>query len=241
MNIAVIFAGGVGKRMKSTGMPKQFLKIDDVPIIVHTLQKFQESNDVGAIVVACVESHIEYMKDLVSQYNITKVKNVVKGGKTGQESIYNALKAAKKISETNEDIVLIHDGVRPIIDSDLIKRNIENVKKYGSAISSVAQKETTILVDNEKKYIESVTPRDVTYIARAPQSFFLKEILENHEKARIEGKNDYIDSASLMRHYGKNLTIVECDSDNIKITTPDDYYIVKAILEAKRSKEVLGV
>lgn len=241
MNIAVIFAGGVGKRMKSTGMPKQFLKIDDVPIIVHTLQKFQESNDVGAIVVACVESHIEYMKDLVSQYNITKVKNVVRGGKTGQESIYNALKAAKKISETNEDIVLIHDGVRPIIDSDLIKRNIENVKKYGSAISSVAQKETTILVDNEKKYIESVTPRDVTYIARAPQSFFLKEILENHEKARIEGKNDYIDSASLMRHYGKNLTIVECDSDNIKITTPDDYYIVKAILEAKRSKEVLGV
>ena len=118
MNIAVIFAGGVGKRMKSSGIPKQFLKIHGVPIIIHTLQKFQECKEVDAIVIACVASHLTYMQELVEQYNINKVQKIVKGGKTGHQSIYNGLIAAKQISKTDKDIVLIHDGVRPIIDSE---------------------------------------------------------------------------------------------------------------------------
>lgn len=240
MNIAVIFAGGVGKRMRSSGIPKQFLKIHGVPIIIHTLQKFQECKEIDAIVIACVASHLDYMQELVEKYNINKVQRIVKGGETGQQSIYNGLIAAKQISKTDKDIVLIHDGVRPIIDSELICKNIASVKKYGSAISSIPQKETTIMLDNDKKYIENVTKREITYIARAPQSFYLNELLECHEKAKKEERFDYIDSSSLMMHYGKKLVVVECNTDNIKITTPDDYYIVRAILEARESMQILG-
>lgn len=241
MNIAIIFAGGVGRRMKNTGIPKQFLKIHGLPVIIYTLQKFQECKEIDAIVIACVETHLEYMQELIEQYNITKVKRVVKGGKTGQQSIYNGLRAAEEISKTDKDIVLVHDGVRPIIDSKLICKNIESVKRFGSAISSVPQKETTIIVDGNKQYIENITNRQITYIARAPQSFYLKELIACHEKAKLEEMYDYIDSSSLMMHYGKKLAIVECNTDNIKITTPDDYYIVKAILESKESTQILGV
>lgn len=241
MNIAVIFAGGVGRRMKNTGIPKQFLKIHGVPVIIHTLQKFQECKEIDAIVIACVSTHLNYMQELAEQYNITKVKKIVNGGETGQQSIYNGLIAAKEISQTAEDIVLIHDGVRPIIDSGLICNNIKSVKEFGSAVSAVPQKETTIMVDESKKYIEDITQREITYIARAPQSFYLNELLKCHEMAKAEGKFDYIDSSSLMMHYGKKIAIVECNTDNIKITTPDDYYMVRAILEAKENIQILGV
>ena len=135
MNIAVIFAGGVGKRMKTNGMPKQFLKIDEIPIIIHTLNIFNNTKQIEAIVIACVNTHIEYLKKLVKDYNIFKVKSIIAGGRTGQESIIKALEEAKKISESNKDIVLIHDGVRPIIDSKLIIDNIECVEKYGTSIT----------------------------------------------------------------------------------------------------------
>lgn len=240
MNIGVIFAGGVGRRMNNNGLPKQFLKIHNVPIIIHTLNIFEKCKEIDAIVIACVSTHIDYMEELVEEYKISKVKKVVVGGETGQLSIYNALKVAKEISVSDKDIVLVHDGVRPIIDSELICRNIETVKQYGSAISSVPQKETTILLDKEKKNIESITNRKYTYIARAPQSFYLNELLECHEKILKKGENDCIDSSSLMMRYGKKLTIVECNTDNIKITTPDDYYIVKAILEARENRQILG-
>lgn len=240
MNIAIIFAGGVGRRMNNTGLPKQFLKIHNIPIIIHTLKVFEKCNEIDAIVIACVSSHMDYMQEIIEEYRITKVKKIVEGGETGQLSIYNALKAAKKIGKDKDDIVLVHDGVRPIIDSDLIIRNIETVKKYGSAISSVPQKETTIMLEKEKKKIENITDREYTYIARAPQSFYLNELLECHEKILKEGENNCIDSASLMMRYGKKLAIVECNTDNIKITTPDDYYIVKAILEARENKQIFG-
>lgn len=239
MNIGIIFAGGVGRRMRTNGIPKQFLKINDVPIIIHTLNVFEKCEEIDAIVVACVESHIEYLKELVKKYKLNKVKDIVIGGETGQLSIYNALKAAKKLSKSNKDIVLINDGVRPIIDSDLLKRNIESVKKYGNAVSSVAQKETTV-ISEDNETISEITDRSKTYIARAPQSFYLDKILEAEEKAIAEGKNNVIDSSSLMHSYGEKIHLVECNSNNIKITEPVDYYIAKAILKLNETREVLG-
>ena len=118
MNIGVIFAGGVGRRMNNNGLPKQFLKIHNVPIIIHTLNIFEKCKEIDAIVIACVSTHIDYMEELVEEYKISKVKKVVVGGETGQLSIYNALKVAKEISVSDKDIVLVHDGVRPIIDSE---------------------------------------------------------------------------------------------------------------------------
>ena len=150
MNIAVIFAGGVGSRMQTIGgTPKQFLNVHGKPIIIHTLEKFQENDNIDAITIACVDGYIDHLWKLVKKYDITKVKAIVKGGKNGQESIYNGLKAAKEISDSNDDIVLIHDGVRPLIGNKLIDDNIATVKKYGNAITCVECKETVVTVDND--------------------------------------------------------------------------------------------
>ena len=244
MNIGVIFAGGSGKRMNSKGIPKQFLKINEIPIIVHTIKVFEECDKIDCIVVACIESHIDYMRTLVEKYKLAKVKSIVKGGKTGQESIYNGIIEAKRLcGTTKENIVLIHDGVRPIIDTELLERNIEGVIKYGTAITCVIQKETTIISD-DGKIINNITDRNKTYIARAPQSFYLEDIIEAHENAIKHDDKDVIDSCSMMKKYGKyknNISMVNCSSDNIKITTPDDFYVANALINAKKNREILGI
>lgn len=242
MNIAVIFAGSVGKRMKTNGMPKQFLKIDEIPIIIHTLNIFNNTKQIEAIVIACVNTHIEYLKKLVKDYNIFKVKSIIAGGRTGQESIIKALEEAKKISESNKDIVLIHDGVRPIIDSKLIIDNIECVEKYGTSITCLKQRETTIISKSHEN-VEEITNRDETYVARAPQSFYLDDIVEAERNSLKNGDIECIDSCSVMKKYGKykNPHIVLCNNDNIKITTPEDYYIAEALIKQRKNKEVWGL
>lgn len=239
MNIAVIFAGGVGKRMKTNGIPKQFLEVYGKPILIYTLEKFENNQNIDAIVVSCLEEKMDYCKKLVDKYEITKVRAIVKGGKTGQESIYNGLKAAEQISETDKDIVLIHDGVRPLIDDEIIDNNIKCVKENGSAITCVECKETVVILDDNDN-IKDVTDRSRSRLARAPQSFYLKDILAAHRKALEDGKTDVIDSCTLMRMYGKEVSIVIGKSENIKITTPDDYYMFKALLDAKENSEIFG-
>ena len=239
MNIVVIFAGGVGKRMNTNGTPKQFLEIDEVPIIIHTLRVFENSDNIDAIVIACLEEYIDYLNKLIEKYGITKVRIVVKGGNTGQLSIINGIKAAKKISKSKDDIVLIHDGVRPIIDEELIISNIENVKKYGTSISCLQQRETTVISKSHTD-VEEITKRDDTFVARAPQCFYLNEILEAENNAINNNDTDCIDSCSVMMKYGKYKKphITECRNDNIKITTPEDYFIAKALIEQRKNRKV---
>lgn len=236
MNIGVIFAGGVGVRMKTNGVPKQFLAVYDKPIIVYTIEKFQYNNNIDAVVIACVESHIDYMWQLCTRYNLTKVRDIVVGGSTGQESIYHGLLAAKKISADDNDIVLIHDGVRPLINDKIINDNIECVTKHGNCITCAPCKETIAIVD-ENGEIKSTTDRTNSRLARAPQSFRIGDILFSHEKARTEGINTIIDSCSMMSMYGYKLYTIECGSENIKITTPDDYFLFKAILESQQNSQ----
>ena len=241
MNIAVIFAGGVGKRMNSKTLPKQFLMMRGKPIIVHTLEQFEYNKEIDAIVVACVKEWIEYLKELINKYNLDKVVKIVSGGKTGQESIYNGLCAAETIAN-GEAIVLIHDGVRPLINQKVIVDNIENVKKHGSAITSVKVKETILIVDSsDTNRIDKIPIRNNTRLARAPQSFWLNEILAAHRKALEEGREDFIDSCSMMQYFGKQLYLIDGPSENIKITTPDDFYIMRAILDAKENSQIYGI
>lgn len=239
MNIAVIFAGGVGRRMKTNGTPKQFLCVHGKPILIFTLEKFQNNNNIDAIVISCHKDYIEHCQRLIKTFGITKVRKIVAGGDNGQSSIYNGLKAAKDISKTKKDIVLIHDGVRPLIDDELIDANIESVKANGSAITCVPAKETIVIVDDNEK-IDSATNRDASRIARAPQSFYLTEILSVHEQAIKDGNTDVTDSCTLMRMYDKQLFTVLGKSENIKITTPDDFYIFKALLEAKENSIIFS-
>ncbi len=241
MNIAVIFAGGVGSRMHSKEKPKQFLEIHGKPVIIHTLEVFEKHRDIDAIVVACVENGIGYLQELIARFNLQKVVKIVPGGATGQQSIYNGLCAAEALAQGQESIVLIHDGVRPLIYEKTITDNIACVKAHGSAITCIPVKETVLLVAPETGAVESVPARENSRLARAPQSFYLSDILCYHRKARQEGRNDFIDSCTMLQYYGRKLYLTEGPQENIKITTPDDFYAMRALLDARENAQIYGL
>lgn len=237
MNIAVIFAGGVGRRMRVEDKPKQFLLVHGKPIIVHTIDIFEDHPEIDGIVISCVEGWIPYMEEMVYRYRLDKVKKIVPGGTTGQLSIYNGLKAAAEVFGVEGNIVLIHDGVRPMISPATISRNIESVKRYGSAITCTLTKETFILVD-EDHHIQSIPDRAKSWNAKAPQSFYLKDILDTQERAISEGLTNMIDSCTLMSHYGAQLNVVEGEYENLKITTPNDFYTFRALYDARENQQL---
>lgn len=239
INIGVIFAGGVGSRMHSKAKPKQFLEIHDKPIIIRTLEHFENNDEISAVVIACVEDWIPYLEKLLYKFRIEKVKKIVKGGATGQLSIYNGLCAAEEIAAGRNAVVLIHDGVRPLINSNLISENIKSVKEFGSAITAGIVKETIVVIDGDGN-IEQVPSRDKSRVAKAPQSFWLKDIIGVHRKALSDGMTNSIDSCTLMKSYGYKLHMVDGPYENIKITTPDDFYSLRAILDAKENDQIYG-
>lgn len=240
MNIALIFAGGIGKRMGNAGTPKQFLKLYNKEIIVYTLEVFQNSEDIDGIVISCLPEKINFLEKLVQKYELTKVKSIVPGGNSGQESIYHGLEEIEKLYSA-EDIVLIHDGVRPLITGETIEDNIAKVKEEGNSITTVQAIETIITSEKDKREIHNILDRSQCHLARAPQSFYLKDILGAHRKAIAENKLDFIDSASMMSYYGTRLHMVNGPVENIKITTPGDYYIFKAMIDMKESINILGL
>ena len=241
MNIALVFAGGSGKRMNSKGTPKQFLEINGVPIIIRTIEHFENHPQIDGICVVCIESWINHLKKLLKRYDIQKVIDIVPGGKDGQESIRNGLFAIhNRFVEHENVVVLIHDGVRPLIHEQLITDNIASVQAYRSAITVVPATETIATVD-DRKCVTGVTDRSMYYIARAPQSFYLSDILDAHRKAVADGiASSMIDSAILMTQYGYKLHTVEGPEENIKVTTPADFYICRALLQAKENLQIWG-
>jgi 2-C-methyl-D-erythritol 4-phosphate cytidylyltransferase len=195
--------------------------------------------EIDAICVVCKEDWIDYLKKILKKNQIEKVRWIVPGGETGQDSIYNGLE--KIHQECPEDsIVLIHDGVRPLIDSKLISDNIRSVKEHGSAITVTPVTETVMLADEENKVYKSVN-RDKSRVAKAPQSFFLKDIYTAHQKAIADECHTKIDSATMMSDYGYSLYTVEGSSENIKITTPADFYIFRALIDAKENSQIFGL
>lgn len=242
MNIALIFAGGTGTRMHTKTKPKQFLELNGKPIIIHTVEHFNMHTEIDTIVIVCVKEWIDYLNEQLKKFQINKVCAVVSGGKNGQQSIFFGLKYISDcISQSPEsDIILIHDGVRPLISEKLISDNILCVKKNGNSISTAPVIETIIEV-NEKNEITNTVDRSFCKHAKAPQCFYLKDILDAHNKAIQEEKDNIIDSATIMSMYGYKLHIVPCGSENIKITTPSDFYIFRAICEARENSQIWGI
>lgn len=237
MNIAVIFAGGSGKRMHSKDKPKQFLLVHGKPIIVHTIEIFLHHEEIDGIIVVCLEEWIPYMEEMQYRYRLDKIGKIVPGGATGQMSIYNGVRAAAELYGQEDNIVLIHDGVRPLIDNRVISENIFGVKKYGSAITCAPAQETCVMIDNDND-IREVENRKFSRLAKAPQSFWLSELLEAEEQAIKDGYTEMIDSCTLMRAYGKKMHVVECSSENIKITTPNDFYMFRALYDARENQQL---
>lgn len=238
MNIAVVFAGGAGKRMNTKSRPKQFLEYNGKPIIIYTLELFDNHSLIDAIVVVCIESWIPFLKKMLNKFEIEKVVSIVPGGSTGQASIYNGLEAAETISNSNDDVVLIHDGVRPLITEDTITDNISTVREKGNCITCIPATETFVVKHSDGSL--HIPTRANSLIARAPQSFYLKDILSTHRRARSEGVDDFIDSCTMMSHYGYKMNTIIGPMENIKITTPTDYFVFKAMVDVHENQQIFG-
>jgi len=239
MNTALIFAGGTGQRMNSRTRPKQFLELHGKPIIIYTLEHFETHPNIDSIVVVCLEEWIPYLQNLLSKFNINKVISIVPGGVSGQNSIYKGLcSIAEHCPE--DTVVLIHDGVRPLISAKLISDNIDSVLANGSAIT-VSKAIETIILNAAHKDSNTILDRNYCEVAKAPQSFFLKDILAAHQKAIERSETDMIDSATLMQWFEKPLHSVPYENINIKITTPIDFYIFRAILDSREDTQLYGL
>lgn len=240
MNIAIIFAGGSGVRM-GAGIPKQFLEINGKPIMVHTLQLFQYHELIDKIYISTREDYIPYVNELVDEYRLSKVKGIVKGGDTAQDSIYNALKLAES-ENSGDDVVLIHDGVRPFVSYEVISNNIESVKKYGNGITCTACYET-IMLSQDGEIVGSVPYRKETFAAQAPQSFLLKDIIAAHDVVRASetGYENMVDACTIIRSQGIEAHMVPGNRGNIKVTTPEDVYMFRALLQYKENEQAFGL
>lgn len=240
MNIALIFAGGVGSRMHTKSRPKQFLELNGKPVIIYTLELFDNHPQIDKIVVVCVEPWIPFLKKMLKKFEINKVATIIPGGSTGQDSIYNGLCATETLVKGDEEhtTVLIHDGVRPLITEETITDNLDKVTECGSCITCIPATETFVVKKDDSSL--EIPERSASLIARAPQSFILNDILSAHRKAIAEGRHDFIDSCTMMSHYGYKLGLIEGPMENIKITTPTDYFIFRAMVEVHENQQIFG-
>lgn len=240
MNIAIIFAGGSGVRM-GAGVPKQFLEINGKPIIIHTLQLFQYHEEIDKIYLSVLKDYISYMKELVEEYHLSKVVKIISGGETAQDTIYNTLKAAEE-ENPGDSVVLLHDGVRPFVSYEVISKNIEGVHKNGNAITCTPCYET-IMISKDGKSVDSVPFRKETYAAQAPQSFYLKDIIAAHDAIRnTEARyENMVDACTIIRSQGIEAHMVEGNRGNIKVTTPEDVYMFRALLQYKENEQTFGL
>lgn len=235
--VAVIFAGGAGKRMRTVSRPKQFLELNGKPIIIYTLELFDNHPDVDGIIVVCIKDWIPYLEKQLKKFEITKVVEIVEGGATGQESIFNGLCSAES-HFPDDSIVLIHDGVRPLITEQTISDNITCAERNNNCITCINATETLVVVHQEDDF--EIPSRDKSLIARAPQSFILRDILGAHRKARKERRFDFIDSCTMMSHYGHKLHTIIGPTENIKITTPTDFFVFRAMVEVHENQQIFG-
>lgn len=231
MNIALIIAGGSGHRMKNE-IPKQFLNVYDKPVIVYTLEAFQKHPDIDAIGVVCIEGWIDILKAYARQYGITKLEWVVPGGKNGQDSIRNGVfEAEKRYSE--DTVVLIHDAIRPMVSHEIISDCIVQCRAHGSAVS-VLPCNTAVLHRTTDEYSKNVVPRNELAMTQTPQAFPLGKLSGIHRQALERGITNSVASCTLMIEMGETVHFSIGSETNIKLTTPDDLKIFKALLALEK-------
>lgn len=234
-NIALIIAGGSGNRM-GQDIPKQFMHVDNCPIIIHTLKAFETHPNIDAIAVACLKGWETVLQSYANQFCITKLKWIFPGGNNGQESIYNGIYGLKDSGCDDKDLILIHDAVRPLLSQDIISSNIAICKAYGYAITGIQCREA--ILESEDGFSSRISiPRDKLIRTQTPQTFRLKNILEAHSKAKQEGITDSVASCTLIAELRlAEMHIVPGSEKNIKITTTEDLEILKALMHTSKEQ-----
>lgn len=231
-NIALIIAGGIGARMHQD-IPKQFINVNDRPIIIYTLQAFQNHPNIDAIEVVCLDGWHDILRAYAKQFGITKLENIVSGGLTGQDSIRNGLYDISKRYHSDDDIVLIHDSIRPMVSADIISDNIRVCRKYGNA--TVVVPCTSVMLGTEDSIVSNnQIPRDNLKITQTPQAFFLNELLRVHSEAIKMDLLPSIASCALYIEMGKKVYLSKGSEKNIKITTAEDIEIFSALLKSSK-------
>lgn len=229
MNYAIVIAGGTGTRMKSD-LPKQFIKVKDRPILVYTLESFQNYEYIDCIEVVCIEGWEKEVESYIKDYNLSKVQYIVKAGKTVQESIRNGVfNLEGKCS--NDDIVIIHDGIRPIVDNHVLKDVIDKCKQYGNAVTSLPYNEQIFLKNDDISTTQYI-PRDTLRRVSTPQAYRFDLLDEKYHEAFNKKIGIYGSSYTntMMIDLGVKLYFAEGSDKNIKLTTPDDLAIFEAML-----------
>lgn len=229
MNLAIVFAAGVGSRMGSE-TPKQFLELAGKPVLAHALGLFEDHPLVDGIYLVVAETHTERVLEIVRQYGVSKFRGLVTGGASAQESIYAGLRFVAE-REGTDSVVLLHDGVRPYVLPEVITANIESVLARGNAVTYTPCYETIVL-SRDGVEIRDIPVRRESYTAQAPQSFRLGDILAAHERirARPEGYADMVDQATICFSLGIPVHLVPGNRGNVKITTPEDLITLDALL-----------
>ena len=215
--------------------PKQFLELCGRPVLVHVLELFERHAAVDGIYLVVSENYADRSAELARRYGISKLRGITPGGNSVQESIYRGLRSAAE-REASESTVLLHDGVRPYVASEVISANIESVEKYGSAVTYTPCFETIVL-SRDGAAIDAIPTRRESYTAQAPQSFRLGDILAAHERirARPDGYTDIVDQATLCFALGIPVHLVPGNRGNVKITTPEDIVTLEALLKWSRA------
>lgn len=233
MNIALIIAGGTGNRMNQD-IPKQFLTVYEKPVIVYTLEAFQGHSEIDIIAVVCIEGWEKALLAYAKQFNITKLKHIISGGETGQESIRNGLLELEKYY-SEEDIVLIHDAIRPMVSEQIITNCIEVTKDKGNSITVIPCAEA-MLCTKDGVLSEEIYPRNELKRTQTPQGFHLGELCSVHREAISRGISNSVASCTLMIEMGKTVYFSPGSEKNLKLTTVEDIDIFKALLNEKRSE-----
>ena len=243
MNTAIILAAGVGQRMRSGGLPKQFVSLMGKPIIIYTLEKFEQCPDIDKIIIVCHGSYVEHMKGLLANYPISKVAQIIIGGSDRQSSLQRGLELVSEERDSADDIIVIHDGVRPLVKISTIQENIRIAKQYGCAMTVHPVTESVVVAQDEDVDFENFKKRTDTYSLTSPQSFRaneIKEIFKNPDMLQ-DGDIPLLDAAMVYAKAGRSVHLVKEQGINLKVTTPEDYYILKAILELEENKYVFGI
>lgn len=232
MNIALLIAGGKGVRMNQD-IPKQFLNINDQPVIIYTLQAFQKHPEIDEIAVVCLEGWQEILWAYARQFNITKLKWVTVGGENGQESIRNGVFELEKHYSEN-DIILIHDAIRPNVSQEIISGCIAQCRVKGSAITVIPCAEAMLLREEDPNSSQEIISRDSLARTQTPQAFTLGKLGWAHREALRRGITNSVASCTLMIELGEKVYFCAGSEKNLKITTIEDIDIFKALLLAKR-------
>ena len=237
MNIALIIAGGSGNRM-GQDIPKQFIHIDGAPIVIHTMMCFQRHPDIQQIAIVCLKGWETVLQSYANQFNITKLKHIFPGGDSGMESIHNGIYGLLEAGCDGEDLVLIHDAVRPLLSQDIISGNIATCKAYGYAVTGIKCREA--ILESEDGFSTSTSiPRDRLIRTQTPQTFRLKNIISAHEEAKEKGITNSVASCTLCAELGNRVMhLVPGSEKNIKVTTVEDLEILKALMHTSKENRL---